>query len=177
MKTYILLLRGINVSGHKKIKMADFKTLLQKEGFYHVRTYIQSGNIVFEYKETDTKKLQQQFEKIIEKHYQFSVACLVISREKLISVFENNPFLPEKSETTKFLHCTFLYEDSGYKNYHFNNEADSFILHKNVLYVYYPNGVSGSAKPNDFLKQLFKIENTTRNWNTVTKLHQMVQEQ
>ena len=52
MNTYISILRGINVSGQKKILMADLKNLFIELGFTNVQTYIQSGNVVFEYKET-----------------------------------------------------------------------------------------------------------------------------
>ena len=55
LETYIAMLRGINVSGHKMIKMTDLTALLTELDFENIRTYIQSGNMVFEYSETDQK--------------------------------------------------------------------------------------------------------------------------
>ena len=65
MNTYIALLRGINVSGQKKIKMADLRLLLEENGFNNVNTYIQSGNIVFQTTEENITKLESKISEII----------------------------------------------------------------------------------------------------------------
>ena len=69
MNTYISLLRGINVSGQKIIKMADLKTLFESLGFTNVKTYIQSGNIVFCSKESDHHEIKNLIERKIEEVY------------------------------------------------------------------------------------------------------------
>ena len=71
MKTYISMLRGINVSGQKQVRMAELKSLYESLGFENVRTYVQSGNVVFESAEQDGLKLAKQIETGIEKSFGF----------------------------------------------------------------------------------------------------------
>ena len=73
MKTYIALLKGINVGGHKKVPMAELHELLSKSGFKNVKTYIQSGNVVFDYKETASNKLQKMIFDKIQEDYIFAI--------------------------------------------------------------------------------------------------------
>ena len=79
MNTYISLLRGINVSGQKKILMAELKALYEDLGFTNVKTYIQSGNVVFEYKETEASTLQEMIFAKINNHYGFEVPNLILT--------------------------------------------------------------------------------------------------
>ena len=77
MKTYIALLRGINVSGHKKVPMAELREILSKVGFVNVQTYIQSGNVIFQSIEEDTQKLTDIIQKEIKDHFGFEVPVLI----------------------------------------------------------------------------------------------------
>ena len=77
MQTYIALLRGINVSGQKLIKMADLKIYLTELKFSNIRTYIQSGNIVFETDSSDEVALAKLIENKITEKYQFDVPTMI----------------------------------------------------------------------------------------------------
>ncbi|MEL6850349.1 MAG: DUF1697 domain-containing protein, partial [Bacteroidota bacterium] len=96
MQTYIALLRGINVSGQKKIKMATLREQLAAIGLKEVKTYIQSGNILFR----DADKSNQHWEQLIHdmllKEYGFEVPVMVRRPEDFSWAIEHNPFFPEK---------------------------------------------------------------------------------
>jgi len=95
MKTYITLLRGINVSGHKKILMADLRALLEKAGLENIKTYIQSGNVIF----TSSEKkevLSNLISEAILKQYGWEVPVLVFTLTEIKLVLDNCPFLEEK---------------------------------------------------------------------------------
>ena len=77
MKTYIAFLRGINVSGQRKIKMATLRGSIEKIGFKNVQTYIQSGNIVFISKADSKAEIREQLENCIEKKFGFDIPVLV----------------------------------------------------------------------------------------------------
>src|SRR5271167_4305474 len=108
MKTYIAILRGINVSGHNMIKMADLKRMFETLPFENVRTYIQSGNIVFNAKTENDQELEKQIHTAIQKTFSFSVPVIVLEEKELKIVQQNNPFLTGRNEDVTKLHVTFL---------------------------------------------------------------------
>ena len=73
---YISMLRGINVSGQKSIRMTELKRLYEGSGLLNVQTYLQSGNLLFESSEADRSKLASQIETQIERAYGYRVAVL-----------------------------------------------------------------------------------------------------
>ncbi len=92
-KSYVALLRGINVGGQKKIKMADLRVLLEELGLEEVRTYIQSGNIIFKSTTANCTTLEAQIAKRIYEVYAFEVAVLVIGKKAFEDIRENNSLL------------------------------------------------------------------------------------
>ena len=108
MKTYISFLRGINVSGQKKINMNDLKELFLKMNFSKVITYIQSGNVIFQSNKNDSKSISSQIENRIFERYKFEVPVIVRRVEELRKIIDANPFLKEKDIDVEWLHITFL---------------------------------------------------------------------
>ena len=108
MTTYISILRGINVSGQKIIKMDALKRMYEKLNFENVQTYVQSGNVIFSVKETDTKEIEKIISSQIEKEFGFDVPVIVLSAKILGTIIENNPFTKDNSKEPQFLHVTFL---------------------------------------------------------------------
>ena len=106
---YVSILRGINVSGHKKIKMADLKDLYKSQGFESVTTYIQSGNIIFRSTSTDKTSLRKIIEKAIEEEYEFHVPVDIRTEQELKGILDDCPYEETKIEgnETKVL-VTFL---------------------------------------------------------------------
>ncbi len=178
MNTYILLLRGINVGGHRKIKMADLKTALEKLKFKEVQTYIQSGNIVFKYIEKDVKILVKEIEYMIQKKFDFEARALVVLAENFKKIFKKNPYLPEKENEIEKLYCTFLFDLPEDSNLSLLNEVsspdDQYIFGNACMYFLYNNGYGRAKISNSFIERKLKVLATTRNWKTMIKLMEMV---
>jgi len=174
-QAFISMLRGINVSGQKKILMTDLKELYEKLGFSQVTTYIQSGNVIFKSNEKlpDTR-LAKKIEKAIYEKYDFEVAVIIRSAEEIKKTISSNPFLKEKNCDTKRLYVTFLSEIpakenvESIENIHFL--PDKFIVSEKEIYLYVPKGYGETKISNNFFEQKLKVKATTRNWNTVNKL-------
>lgn len=174
MEKYISLLRGINVSGKNKIKMVELKKVLENERLSNVITYIQSGNIVFDFKKSDNKKLELKIKKAIENNFGLDVQTLVLNVDDLNKVYSNNPFLIERNEDINFLHATILDQvpDEELVNQikDFKSDSDEFIVYENIIYLFCPNGSARTKLTNNFFEKKLKSVATTRNWKTITKL-------
>jgi uncharacterized protein (DUF1697 family) len=178
MPTYIAILRGINVSGQKKILMADLRVLFEDLNFQNVRTYIQSGNVVFASDgQVSTHTLAHRIEKAILKIYQFDVPVLVYSAREIRQILHNNPFLKEKDIDITKLHVTFLASTPSSENLSkltaLNYAPDRFIPNGFIIYVYCPNGYGRSKLTNNNIENKLKVQATTRNWKTVNMLVEM----
>ena len=169
---YIALLRGINVSGQKKILMADLRELLSD--YNDVKTYIQSGNIIFESDAKNVNELEQYIKDKIYKKYGFEVPVIVKTFDEWEQAFNNNPFLSDTSIDIKQLYVTFLSEIPSEENIEIMNQIDfspdEFIIQNNLIYSRYPNGSGRSKMTNNNFEKKLKVSATSRNWNTVTKL-------
>lgn len=169
---YIALLRGINVSGHKKILMADLRDLLSD--FNNVQTYIQSGNIIFDSNKRSKALFEKHIFEVIFKNYGFEVPVIVKTTEEWLFAFENNPFLKDNTIDTKQLYVTFLSETPTKENVKVMEQLtyspDIFIIQNDLVYSWYPNGAGRSKMTINVFEKKLKVSATSRNWNTVTKL-------
>ncbi|WP_156725432.1 DUF1697 domain-containing protein [Streptomyces apocyni] len=180
--TYAALLRGINVSGHNKVPMAELRSLLGELGHGEVRTYLQSGNAVFTSASRDEEALADELRKAIADRFGFSVDCLVRGGAYLRAVADACPF-PVASLEGKQLHVTFFSRSVTPEQLSSVDPADyapeDFQLGDRALYLYAPNGLGRSklaealARPALFKGALRGTIATTRNWNTVAKLVEM----
>lgn len=91
MKRYIALLRGINISGKNKISMAELKKGFEKLAFEEVKTYLNSGNVIFFGENDDIRNLTIQIEKMIKNQFDLDIPVLVISKEELENILDNAP--------------------------------------------------------------------------------------
>ena len=177
MQTYISILRGINVSGQKKIIMTDLVKLYEDLGFKDVVSYIQSGNVIFKTKQktTDTKLAKQIEAKIIEK-YDFQVPVIIRSLEELHRISTQNPFLNEPEDS---LYVTFL---SGTPNANNLEKLEDVSFLPDVYEIkdkeiFLSVASYGNTKlSNNFFESKLKVTATTRNWKTVNKLLAMANE-
>ena len=108
MQTYISLLRGINVSGQKSIKMVDLQEHYNSLGYTNVKTYIQSGNVVFQSKKKSLATLEKEITQKINKEYKFDVPVMVKDMHDIQDAVNKNPFLKRKNIDLTKLHLTFL---------------------------------------------------------------------
>lgn len=93
MPVYVALLRGINLGGHKKIKMEELRASLAAMGFDDVKTYIQSGNVVFKTAKISDKALSRKIEATILSKFGHSVSVIIRTADEIKQVIANNPFL------------------------------------------------------------------------------------
>lgn len=172
---YIALLRGINVSGQKKVKMADLRAMCKEMGYQQVQTYIQSGNIIFETAEQDQSKMALKLHEQIKKTFGYEVPVMVRTQTYLDEVIKGNPFLKkEPNIDIKLLHVTFLAEkpakDLVEKLMEKDYGTDEFKIVDNCVYLYFPNGYGRTKLTNNIFEKQLQVAATTRNWRTINKL-------
>lgn len=180
MTTYISILRGINVSGQKLIKMDALRKSYESLGFGNVTTYLQSGNIIFTGKDAEPDELAQTISGQIEKDFGFQVPVIVLSIDKLQQIINGNPFAKESDKNKTFLHVTFL--SSPPDKYDLNTIeekkqiGEEISVTGNAIYLYCPNGYGRSKLNNNFLEAKLKVIATTRNWKTTHELLKIAQQ-
>lgn len=174
MKNYIALLRGINVSGQKLIKMDDLKKSFVKIGLENVKTYLQSGNVVFSTDKYDPNQVAEEISRQLEKDYGFRISVLVLTYETLKNVIEDNPYLNDAGKDKNFLHVTFLVNKPEKLDESFFQEkkqaGEEIFFGDQVAYLYCPNGFGKTKLSNSFMESKLKVSVTTRNWRTCNEL-------
>jgi uncharacterized protein (DUF1697 family) len=174
MQTYIAILRGINVSGSKLIKMEELRNVLTSSGFRNVQTYIQSGNVIFREEKTNASELEKRIAEIISDRFNFYVPVIVVEITELKSILDHNPFLNDKSREAEYLHITFLSEVPGYEKAEGINKImvqnDEFKIFGKAVYLYCPGGYGKTKLNNSFFENKLKVTATTRNWKTSNEL-------
>jgi uncharacterized protein (DUF1697 family) len=174
MNIYISLIRGINVGG-KKLLMTELKDIYNIMGFEGVKSYIQSGNIIFKSAKENIKELEEEIEnEILKSHFQ--VAVLIRTLDEFKQILHNNPYLDEDPGK---IYVTFLKEKSDQTLKHMieGKEAnESYQIKNREIYLYLPNGYGRTKINNNFLERQFNLKATTRNWRTVNRLYELAQE-
>lgn len=174
MNIYISLLRGINVSGHKKVSMQELKKLYESLGFDHVTTYIQSGNVVFQSSTKDVKKTARQIEQAIQQHFNFDVDVFIYTPAEFGKIIANNSFVQKRKVGTTKCHVTFLStapQPAAIEELKkIPQNTDEYIVKGNIVYLFCPNGYGRTKLTNTTLEKKLGVRATTRNWNTVNKL-------
>lgn len=177
MVTFIALLRGINVSGKKLIKMTELVQALSGAGISNVRTYIQSGNVVFESGTDNPLIVEKLIHDKIRERFGLEVPVQVIQRSELIHISNLNPFINDRGLAADRLHLTslkaipdpLLVDETGAGNF----LPDEFLVSGRTVYLYCPDGCGRTKLTNTFFEKKLKVSATTRNWATITKLCEM----
>jgi len=171
---FIVLLRGINVGGNKRIKMADLKVLFESIGFSSVQTLLQSGNVILESEISDSTALAHQLEAVIQKHFGFESKIILRTADQWKDVILRHPFSAEQlSEPSKIL-VTFLRDSPTPESIAALMSAHTGIEQLYVsgheCYGYFPEGLGRTKLDNGLIERKLKTMGTGRNWNTVSKL-------
>jgi len=178
MKKFIALLRGINVSGQKQIKMSELKSLFEEIGFQTVETYIQSGNVIFASKENSKSKLGGKISSAIKSMYGFDVPVIVITPDEIEYVLKTNPFIKKKKETDK-LYVIFLAiapSDEGIKKLKtIDYSPEEYFIDGRYIYLFVPNGYGKAKLNNNFFENKLKVFGTTRNLKTIKALLELTE--
>ena len=179
MKTYIAFLRGINVSGQKMIKMAALLEMFNTLNVKNAKTYIQSGNIVFQYKGDDLSTLQKKIEKKIKETFGFDVPVILFPADSIDRVLKNNPFI--KKTDCDFDKLYFIFFNGSVdkaaldKISQGNYGTDEFALKGNVIYLHLPNNYGNTKLNNNFFESKLKITASARNLKTMNALKAMAE--
>ena len=171
-RTYVALLRGINVGGKNSVPMKDLVAMFEKAGCAEVSTYIQSGNVVFRAEAALAVKLPAAIGAAIKKRFGFEPPVVLRSGEELRKVAEGNPFIKCEAET---LHVAFLADLPGKEPVRSlePKPPDEFAVIGREIYLRCPNGYGKTKLTNAWFDSRLKTISTVRNWRTVLKLLEM----
>ncbi|MCP4975949.1 MAG: DUF1697 domain-containing protein [Maribacter sp.] len=172
--TYIALLRGINVGGHKKIKMADLRLLFEGLGYKDVMTYIQSGNVVFKSDVNGIRKLENQISEAIKSNYGFEVPVLVKTRTEINKILGNNPFKDPEDLANNKVYFVLLKEIPHRDDIEMTSkiifENEKFVISRECVFIRYDVGAGKAKCGINFFESKLKVASTSRNYRTMTKL-------
>lgn len=174
MITYIALLRGINVSGQKIIKMDSLRSMFESMGFHRVRTYIQSGNVIFEADENDVAKLIQAIETEITRVFGFEVVVMMRRAEELEAVVKENPFADIQLSEGEKIYVSFLSEEPEAEAVEqlltYTSDVDEYRLMSREVYILCRKNYGKSLFSNNFLEKKLRVSTTTRNLDSVNTI-------
>lgn len=172
-KTYIALLRGINVSGQKLVRMADLRQHFASCGAVNVRTYIQSGNVIFEHREPRVVTLREILERHLAEKLGYPVPTIVKSAKDFAAIAGANPYDTSLPEFGKRMYVCFFEKapsDAAIPGIQpLVTETERFVVRGEAGYAYYADGLGRAKLSGNVMERKLGLA-TLRNWNTVTAL-------
>jgi uncharacterized protein (DUF1697 family) len=165
MPRQIALLRGINVGGNKKVEMARLRGLLEELGYRDVRTYVNSGNVVFSGPRTSERRL----ETAIAKTFGFDVPVVIRSRDELADIVSANPLRDVASDPAKHL-VVFCGAEASTDLDPADFAPETFQVRGREVYLWAPGGINDSPVAKALATKPLGAKSTARNWRTVEKL-------
>jgi uncharacterized protein (DUF1697 family) len=177
MPTYVAMLRGINVGSGKIVRMERLRASFEALGFDGVRTYVQSGNVVFESEQKSATGLSKKIEEKIQRDFRFAVPVLLKTSKEMEQIVSDNPLVKEKGIDYSKLHVTFL-SDAPPKTAAKALEPlatghERFRILNREIYLYCPEGYGRTKLSNTAIEKKLFVVATTRNWRTVNTLLEM----
>lgn len=171
MKTYIALLRGINVGGHRKVPMAELRDLLTNIGCSDVKTYIQSGNVIFKTKEKPSTQIETKIRKAIETYFGFEVSVMVRTRKQLQKIVDDCPFSNDKKINSYFAILSHSPDkDLVQKAYEKTYENEDYKIINDCIYFYSDKGYGTAKFSLNFFEKNLDVNATARKYKTMVKL-------
>lgn len=175
--THVALLRGINVGGKNRMPMKGLAELFEDLGCQAVRTYIQSGNVVFEADVQAAASVRTEASKRIAERFGHQVPVVVRTAEELRTARDRNPFLSQAVDP-KHLHVGFLADEPGMDAIASLDEArsdvDRFTVLGREVYLHVPGGMGRTKLTTDYFDRRLGTVMTVRNWRTINTLLEMV---
>ena len=180
MTTVVSMIRGINVGGNRMIRMDRLKAIYTGLGLAEPRTYLQSGNVVCEARDSRVRGLGKAVEKAILAECGFDVSVAVRTTREMTEAMAANPLFGRKGTDPRFLHATFIVDPDGKATLGGTElpfgKSEEAVLVGDVVYVYCPNGYGITKINNTFFERRLGVRATTRNWQTVAALERMARE-
>lgn len=175
MTNWIALFRGINVGGNNMLPMKALRAELEDIGCTEVKTYIQSGNVVFQHAQKNARQMARSIGKAVFDRHGFEPKVFLLTAKELENVVRMNPF-PDATEEPKTLHVFFLAEapssSADEAMAAIKSASESFSIVGNTFYLHAPEGV-GRSKLAAKAERLLGVDATARNWRTVLKVLQL----
>lgn len=176
MKTWIALLRGVNVVGRNQVPMKALAGAFERAGFRSVRTYLQSGNVVFQSRGGTPQTLGARISQLVLEEFGFEPRVMVISGKELAAAIRGNPF-PAADRDHKLLHLYFLAVSPGNPDLKSLARLDAgreeFALRGGVFYLYTPDGFADCVLRSR-VERCLGVAATARNWRTANELLKML---
>lgn len=178
MNTYIALLRGINVSGYRTIGMADLRRSFEDNGFRNVRTYIQSGNVIFEYQNNSIKEILEKISDFIEEEFGFTVPVIVLKPDAIEKALDESViFIGEDLPENKTF-IIFLTEEPTFDRVLELSETPvegaRFYVGSKTIHFATEGGFSGTKLNTNFFERKLKVSGTARNIKTLKALLKLI---
>jgi len=177
MATFIAMLRGINVGGHNILKMEQLRASFAALGFSNVKTYVQSGNVVFDAANDSAAGLSKRIEQNIMLDFGFQVPVFLATSKTVEETIKRNPLLKSPGIDQSKLHVTFLSDDPPKtalgQLQPLAVKPEQLRMLGRVIYLYCPNGYGKTRLSNAAIEKKLSVAATTRNWKTVNTLLEM----
>ena len=180
MALALSFLRGINVGGHKKIKMADLRDLYASLGYRNARTVLQTGNVVFESGETDLARVKARLEAGIHAAFGFEARVIMRDPAAFKTIFKRHPFTEAQLDEPRKVAVVFLSgapSQDAIESLRQSNPGREFIrADGSELFVFYRDGQAGSKLDNSRIERALGMYSSARNWNTCRRLLKLLEE-
>ena len=173
--THLALLRGINVGGKARLPMRELTAIFAAAGATAIRTYIQSGNVVFE--SIEPEPLVAVVTAEIARVYGYPGRIVLRSAAELKAAHKANPFA-QAGVPPEMLHVYFLADTPDLAAVKGlapdRSPGDNFAVNGREIFLHLPNGMARTKLTNAYFDSKLKTVSTARNWNTVGKLVELM---
>jgi uncharacterized protein (DUF1697 family) len=173
---FVAFLRGINVGKHRRVAMADLRSMLADAGYADVRTHLQSGNVLLTGPRRQGRAVERSVEETLKKGLGIEIDVMVRTASELAGVLDSNPFIP-RGEDPATLYVSFLKSKPAAKAARTLGttafDDDEFELQGRELYLRYPDGLGRSKMTSAFFERTLQVPGTVRRWPVVTKLAEL----
>jgi uncharacterized protein (DUF1697 family) len=174
MPNWIGLFRAMNVSGHNVLKMEELRRAFESHGFASVRTYLQSGNVLFRDGERSAPRLCARIDALLRDRFKMDSPVVLRTSEQLNQAIEGNPFFKEERIDPSRLYVAFLSgpgAETGLSRLDaLAAPTERWSRVGREVHLYYGGGYARTRLTNTAIEKALGVQATTRNWNTVNQL-------
>jgi uncharacterized protein (DUF1697 family) len=175
---HVALLRGVNLAGKNRLAMKELVSIFIQAGCHNVRTYIQSGNVIFDADCNVAARLPESIAAKIKSRFECRTQIILRTGKELCDIVRNNPFI-QAGAAEDTLHTLFLADMPASSKIQVldphRSPPDEFIVRGREIYLRLPHGVARTKLTNSYFDSKLGTTGTLRNWRTVLRLAELVQ--